>query len=206
MKTIMKAIAAAAVMVCGATAQDAAPSPAPETAAPAATPAVCPIQDGTFNELNAIGVLLVAQGNAAQGEACLSLAIASTVSTFRQLSNLATARSDVVRAAMISNIARQLDGTAASNYFHAQKLLIGGDAAGSLQILNNLAESDENGKLAEFNHIRGIAQFQTGQTKEAEESISKALSINPASKQYADDLAAVQEAIKTSAAEGEKKE
>ena len=60
----------------------------------------------------------------------LSRAIASTVPTYRALSDLAAARKDFARAAMISSLGQQIDGTPASSFFHAKRLIQGGDSVG----------------------------------------------------------------------------
>ena len=93
-------------------------------------PAQCPLTSGSYSELNAVGVVLINQGSTAAGEDCLSRAIASTVPTYRALSDLAAARKDFARAAMISSLGQQIDGTPASSFFHAKRLIQGGDSVG----------------------------------------------------------------------------
>tara|TARA_B110000091_G_scaffold91651_1_gene100138 strand:+ start:10 stop:621 length:612 start_codon:yes stop_codon:yes gene_type:complete len=166
---------------------------AQETPAPAAAPPQCPVQSGTFAELNAIGVVLINQGNIVSGEDCLSRALGTTVPTYRALSDIAVGRKDFRRAAALSEMALRIDGAPASQFFHARRLLQGGDVAGSLSILDRL--SSGNQEDSEFLHMHGISQFRNDQASNALASLTRACQLNPDNKGYGDDLTAVKKAI-----------
>ena len=194
----MLKILSAAVLALSVTAQDASAAPAAET--PAATPPApppappqCPATTGSYTELNAIGIVLIKQGNINAGEDCLARAIAATVPTYRVLSDIAASRSNWRRAAMISQIGSTIDGTPSSSFFHAKRLLQGGDIKGALEILDSLAAANQDD--AAFVHVHGIAQFRNTQHDNAVASLTRAVALSPNDKGYADDLIAVQTAI-----------
>jgi Flp pilus assembly protein TadD len=94
---------------------------------------------------------------------------------------------------MISQIGSSLDGTPSSSFFHAKRLLQGGDAAGSLAILDTLSAANQDD--AAFVHVHGIAQFRNTQNANAVASLTRAVSLSPNDKGFAEDLAAVEAAI-----------
>ena len=75
------------------------------------------------------------------------------------------------------------------SYFHARRLLQAGAAADALSILDTLAA--DNDGIAEFNHVRGIAQYRAGLGSEAAESLTRAVQLSPDSALYGEDLAVV---------------
>jgi hypothetical protein len=178
---------ALSLLAVAAHAQESTPGATPEA------PPSCPLKSGSYSELNAVGVVLINQGSVAAGEDCLARAVAATVPTYRALSDIAAARGDWRRAAMISSLGQQVDGTPASSFFHAKRLIQGGDVAGSLQILDTLSAANSNDPG--FLHVHGIAQFRNGLTTEAVASLSRAVELSPNNKGFAEDLASVQAAI-----------
>ena len=104
--------AAGAAADAGAGAADAADAGA--TSAGAANIS-CPISGNVaYNELNAVSVLLLAQGRVDEAEACLVQAVLSTLTAYKTLSDIALARGDTGRAAMLAGLADRLDGTPTS--------------------------------------------------------------------------------------------
>ena len=189
----MLKILSAAVLALSVTAQDAAEAPPATPPATPPTPPQCPTTTGSYTELNAIGIVLIRQGNINAGEDCLARAIAATVPTYRVLSDIAASRSDWRRAAMISQIGSTIDGTPSSSFFHAKRLLQGGDIKGALEILDSLAAANQDD--AAFLHVHGITQFRNTQHDNAVASLTRAVALSPNDKSFADDLIAVQTAI-----------
>ena len=96
-------------------AADAAGGGAPAPDAAAAANISCPIAGNVaYNELNAVSVLLLAQGRVDEAEACLVQAVLSTLTAYKTLSDIALARGDTGRAAMLAGLADRLDGTPTS--------------------------------------------------------------------------------------------
>jgi hypothetical protein len=133
-----KFIAASTLAIGTVFAQEEAAAPPPPP------PPQCPVSTGSFAELNAIGVVLINQGSTGAGEDCLAKAVAATVPTYRALSDVAAARGDWRRAATISALALQIDGTPSSKFFHSRRLLQGGDFQGSLTLLDSLSADNQD--------------------------------------------------------------
>ena len=159
--------------------------------AAAAAPPSCPITGGSYAELNAVGVVLVSQGQTAAGSDCIQKALAQTVASYRTLSNIAATQGEWARSVMISKLAMQIDGTAQSNFFHAKRLLQIGDDKGAMELLDKLAEANQGD--ADFLRIHGIGQFRLGNKDEAKKTIGRAIELAPENAQLKEDLKAVSE-------------
>ena len=192
----MLRFATALTLALTASAQDApaaedaaAPAAQGDGAAAAAAPASCPITGGSYAELNAVGVVLVSQGQTGAGSDCIQKALAQTVSSYRTLSDIAASEGQWARAAMISKLAMQIDGTAMSNYFHAKRLLQIGDDKGAMELLDKLAGANQDD--SDFLRVHGIGQFRLGNKEEAKKTISRAIELAPENAQLKEDLKAV---------------
>ena len=201
---MLRLAAAALTFTLTASAQDS-PAATPEPAAAAAAaatdaaadaaaaatapPPSCPITGGSYAELNAVGVVLVSQGQIAAGSDCIQRALAQTVGSYRTLSDIAASQGEWSRAVMISRLAMQIDGTAQSNYFHAKRLLQIGDDKGAMEILTRLAPANQED--ADFLRVYGINNFRIGNKEEAKKLISRAIELDPENSQLKEDLEAV---------------
>ena len=187
------------IAATAANAQDADPpaaAPAAGDVAAAGTPqakapATCPVAGGSYSELNAIGVVLVSQGQTEAGSDCIQKALAATVPSYRTLSDIAASEGQWARSAMISKLAMQIDGTAQSNYFHAKRLLQIGDDKGAMEILDKLADANQDD--ADFLRVHGIGHFRVGNKDAAKKNIERAIQLAPDVAQYKEDLKSMSE-------------
>jgi hypothetical protein len=77
-------------------AREAAATDTPEEPAP---PVKCPLGGGGYQELYAVGMLLVNQDKMAEAEACFSDAVTTTIPAYRLLADITTSNGQYGRAA-----------------------------------------------------------------------------------------------------------
>ena len=164
-----------------------APAPAPQGAqdAPeegdAPAPVRCPLINASFNELSAVGQLLLSQGHSEQAEACLLEAVASTLPVLRVLSHVAANRNDFGRAAALSQLLEMMDSSADAKLLHAQRLLQNNENAAAAKRLAALLETpgSPHAESADVHHLHGIASFRLGDGAAAMRHLERAVQLQP---------------------------
>ena len=153
---------------------------------PPAAPVRCPLVNSGFNELSAVGQLLLARGETAVAEACLLEAVANTLPVLRVLSDVAANRGDFGRAASFSQLLEMMDDSGETKLLHAQRLLQNAEDKDAAKRTAALLATPAFADNAEVHHLHGIASFRLGDAQRALAHLQRATALEPANGKHAE--------------------
>ena len=145
-------------------------------------PVACPLVNSGFNELSAVGQLLLARNSPAEAEACFLDALSSSLPVVRVLSDLAANRGEFGRAASFSQLLEMMDAGDETKMLHAARLLQNNENDHAAKRLRQLIEGGGT-DAAETHHLYGIALHRLGQA-DAAAHLAKAVELQPNSEKY----------------------